>query len=218
MLDPDLITRIRNIFLHPRPHVTVAAATALLGWSRAEMNAAVEGGEIVVIATDVDRWIWREELMAKAFGLWPAAIIEEALGSDAAAVLPAALRTAELRARLPRYQLAMLEYLAEREGTTVSDVLVRELEDVASGRAEELSAAIPGFGAALDGSTVSRRNCRANDAAAAAGPYNERVTDLGPLAPMIEAGRTLRRLIGGRGRGQIAISLLRTLRRMHTNS
>jgi hypothetical protein len=150
MLDPDLINRIRNIFLHPRPHVTIAAATALLGWTRGEMRAAIEGGDVVVITTAVDRLIWREELMAKAFGLWPAALIEEALGSDAAGVLPAAIRTAELRARLPRYQLAMLEYLAEREGTTVSDVLVRELEDVASGRAEELSAVIPGFGAALE--------------------------------------------------------------------
>ena len=64
-------------------------------------------------------------------------------------MLPAAIRTAELRARLPRYQLAMLEYLAEREGSTVSDVLARELEGVASGRVEELSAAIPGFGTAL---------------------------------------------------------------------
>ena len=79
-----------------------------------------------------------------------AAVIEEALASDAAGVLPAALRSAELHASLPRYQVAMLEYLAEREGTTVNDVLVRELEDVASGRAEELAAAIPGFGAALE--------------------------------------------------------------------
>ena len=149
MLDPDLAARIRNIFLHQRPYVTVAAATALLGWSRGEMSVAIERGEIVVVATDVDRWIWREELIAKAFEMWPVAMIEEALGSDAAGVLPAALRSAELRASLPRYQVAMLEYLAEREGTTVSDVLVRELEDVASGRAEELAAAIPGFGAAL---------------------------------------------------------------------
>lgn len=150
MLDPDLIARVRNIFLHRRPHVTVAAATALLGWSRGEMSTAIARGEIVVVATDIDRWIWRKELMAKAFELWPAATIEEALGADANTVLPAALQTAEIRARLPRYQLPMLEYLAEREGTTVSDVLARELEDFASGRSEELSAAIPGFGAALE--------------------------------------------------------------------
>ena len=150
MPDSTLVERIRNIFLHPRPHVSIAAATALLGWSRGEMTAAIERGEIVVVTTAVDRWIWREELMAKAFELWPAAVIEEALGADAAAVLPAALRTVDLRARLPRYQLAMLEYLAECEGATVSDILIRELEEVACDRAEELSAAIPGFGAALE--------------------------------------------------------------------
>jgi len=43
----------------------------------------------------------------------------------------------------------MLEHIAEKESTTVSAVLTRELEDVASAHAEELSAAIPGFAAAF---------------------------------------------------------------------
>jgi hypothetical protein len=63
--------------------------------------------------------------------------------------MPAAIRTRELRARVPRYQVAMLEQMAEREGTTVSSVLTRELEDVASAHADELSSAIPRFAAAL---------------------------------------------------------------------
>lgn len=37
-------------------------------------------------------------------------MIEEALGATADAVLPRAVRLAVLRARIPRYQLAMLEY------------------------------------------------------------------------------------------------------------
>jgi hypothetical protein len=44
----------------------------------------------------------------------------------------------------------MLEHLAEKESTTISAVLTRELEDVASAHADELSAAIPGFAAALE--------------------------------------------------------------------
>ena len=50
-----------------------------------------------------------------------------ALGADAAKVLPEAIRTRELSARLPRYQVAMLEYFAEQRQTNVSDVLAREL-------------------------------------------------------------------------------------------
>jgi hypothetical protein len=68
---------------------------------------------------------------------------------DADAVLPHAVRLAMLRARIPRYQLPMLEYFAEEQRTTVSEVLTRELEGVASENAEQLSAVIPSFGAAL---------------------------------------------------------------------
>jgi hypothetical protein len=88
-------------------------------------------------------------LMAKAVELWPREAIEEALGSDADRVLPHAVRLAELRAQVPRYHVAMLEYFAAQHRTTVSDVLTRELDGVASAHARELSAVVPGFGAAL---------------------------------------------------------------------
>jgi len=31
MLEPDLISRISHIFLHPRPHVSISQAEGLLG-------------------------------------------------------------------------------------------------------------------------------------------------------------------------------------------
>lgn len=86
--------------------------------------------------------------MAKAFELWSHETIEEALGAEAS-VLPSALRTRELRARLPGYQVDMLDYFAVQERTTVNHILTRELDDLASANAEKLSAAIPGFGMAL---------------------------------------------------------------------
>jgi hypothetical protein len=46
-------------------------------------------------------------------------------------VLPEAIRLVELRARVPRYQREMLRYLALQHGTTVDELLTRELEDVA---------------------------------------------------------------------------------------
>ena len=149
MPDQDLINRIRTIFLHQRPHVTIAEATVLLGWSRGEMSRAIASGEVEVTSTSIGKWIWREELMAKALEVWSAEVIEEALGADADGVLPEAVRLIDLRVRLPRYQAAMLPSLAERERTTVSDVLARELDGVASVHADELSWAVAGFADAL---------------------------------------------------------------------
>jgi len=80
---------------------------------------------------------------------WPQAVIEEALGDDAARLLPEAIRLVELRARVPWYQKEMLQWLAQRDATSVDEVLARELEDVACANAEELASAIPGFRAAM---------------------------------------------------------------------
>jgi hypothetical protein len=67
-------------------------------------------------------------------------------GGDA---LPEALRLVELRARIPRYQRDMLRVLAAWYGTTVDEVLTRELEEVASACSGELAGAVPGFAVAL---------------------------------------------------------------------
>jgi len=76
-------------------------------------------------------------------------VIEAALGDDAARVLPEAIRLVLLRVRVPRYQRDMLVALAKRHGTSVDEVLARELEDVACAHAEELATLLPGFDAAL---------------------------------------------------------------------
>jgi hypothetical protein len=149
MPDQDLINRIRTIFLHQRPHVTIAEATVLLGWSRGEMSRAIGAGEVEVTSTAVGKWLWREELMAKALELWSPEVIEEALGAEADGVLPEAVRLIDLHVRLPRHQVAMLAHFAEREQTTVSNVLTRELDGVASANAEGLSWAVAGFADAL---------------------------------------------------------------------
>lgn len=50
---------------------------------------------------------------------------------------------------MPRYQRDILHVLAQRNGTTVDEVLTRELEDVACAHAEELAVLLPGFEAAM---------------------------------------------------------------------
>ncbi len=149
MPDPDLIHRIRTIFLHQRPHVTIAEATVLLGWSRGEMSRAIAGGEVEVSSTPAGKYIGREELMATALDIWSPEEIEEALGADADGVLPEALRLMDLHVRVPRYQVAMLEYLAERDRTSVNGVLARGLVVMASVDTDELSRAVHGFADAL---------------------------------------------------------------------
>src|SRR5215212_3452172 len=118
MLEQDLIDRIRTIFLHQRPHVSIAEATVLLGWTRGEMSQAIAAGEVEVTSTYLGKWLWREELMAKALELWPPEIIEEALGADADGVLPEAVRLIDLHVRLPRHHVAMLVALAERDASS----------------------------------------------------------------------------------------------------
>lgn len=145
MPNQDVISRIRDIFLHQRLHVSIPEATVLLGWSRADMRRAIAAGEIEITSTSLGKWIWREELMAKALELWPLEVIEEALGADGDTVLPGSVRLTELRVRLPRYHVKMLALFAERDQTTVSDVLARELDGIASVHSEELSRIVPGF-------------------------------------------------------------------------
>jgi hypothetical protein len=144
MLDPDVIDRIRRIFLNPRPHLSISQATLLLGWTSRQMNEAIDSGDVELMTTPLGKWFWRHELMSKALETWPLDVIEEALGADADGVLPRAIRTKELRVRLPRHHVDMLEYRAEQGRTTVSGVLARELDGIASAHADELSAAIPG--------------------------------------------------------------------------
>jgi hypothetical protein len=105
MLEPDVISRIRHIFLHPRPHVSIMQATGLLGWSRRQMSEAMENGEVELWTTPVGKWFPRAEMMAKVLEIWPMHVIEEALGDDADGILPQAIRCAELRVRLPRHHI-----------------------------------------------------------------------------------------------------------------
>jgi len=149
MLDQATFSRIRQIFLHPRPSFALMTAADLLGMTLKELRREIEDGSIVAVSTGLRQRVTREEIIAAAMRVWEQGVIEEALGNDAAAVLPEAIRLVELRTRVPRYQQEMLRYLAQRDGTTVDEVLTRELEDVACAHSEELAAAVPGLGIAL---------------------------------------------------------------------
>jgi hypothetical protein len=155
MLDPAVIQRIRTIFLHHEPLVTIAEAAGLLGWSRAKMNRAIRSGEIEVVETCSGKRIELRELAAYALQQWPLTVIEKALGREAALILPPALRTGRLDARLPRYQLGALQVLAEDGGESVEAMLMRMVEELIDLYRERLERAMPGLAEAMSWPEVS---------------------------------------------------------------
>ena len=149
MPDPALIQRIRTIFLHHEPRVTIADAAGLLGWSRAEMNAAIRNGEIEVVETCSGKRIELRELAAYALQQWPLTAIEEALGRDATLILPPALRTRKLTVRLPQYQIGALQVLADDGKEAVDAMLTCMFEELADLNHERLARFIPGLAEAI---------------------------------------------------------------------
>ena len=148
-MDETTFSRIRDIFLSDRPSFALFTAAGMLGISLAELKREIGMGAIVAVSSGVGQRVSREELVAAAMRRWEQGVIEEALGIYAPLLLPEAIRLVELRARVPRYQRDMLRVLAERQGTSVDDVLSRELEGIACGYAEELRESVPGFGEAM---------------------------------------------------------------------
>jgi hypothetical protein len=80
MSDSALIERIRSIFLHHEPRVTVAVAARLLGRSEAAMAGAIDDGVIETVTTCSGPMIDIRELAEEAVHTWPLVMIEEALG------------------------------------------------------------------------------------------------------------------------------------------
>src|SRR5437764_3964450 len=94
---------IRRIFLSPSPHFACMQAADLLGMTFAELKRERADGAIVAVSTRLGQRVTKEEMIAAAMRIWEQGVIEEALGDEAAAVLPEAIRLVELRARVPRY-------------------------------------------------------------------------------------------------------------------
>jgi len=150
MLDEPPRSRIRHIFLSPRPNFALMTAADLLGFTLKELKREIEDGAIVAVWTALGERMTREELVAVAMQKWDQSVIEAALGKDAPSVLPEAIRLVELRGRVPRYQRDVLRELARREGTSVDAVLARELEGVASTRR-----GVGGIAWTIDGDAVA---------------------------------------------------------------
>lgn len=63
--------------------------------------------------------------------------------------MPELVRLTDLHVRVPRYGLAVLARIAQREGTSVSEIVTRELLELATIESEELERSMRGLGAAI---------------------------------------------------------------------
>jgi hypothetical protein len=150
MLDPTVTERIRSILLHDEARVTIDDAARLLGRSGGEIAAAIEDGEIEAASGGGGAMIDINELAEQAVHVWPIDAIEEALGREAALVLPAGVRTRRFTVRLSRYFVAALQCLAEENGESAGALLTRELHGLAYAHRERLGASIAGFAEAVN--------------------------------------------------------------------
>src|SRR3954453_24099440 len=98
IMDEITRIRIRYISLTPRPSVALMTAAEHLGMSLKELKREIEDGAIVGVSTQMGVKVSKEELMAAAMRVWEQAVIEEALGDDAAPVFPETIRLVEMRA------------------------------------------------------------------------------------------------------------------------
>ncbi|MCU1244472.1 MAG: hypothetical protein JWN02_382 [Acidobacteria bacterium] len=144
-MDETTRSRIRDLFLSDPPSFDLAPAAELLGVTLPDLRREIDDGAIVAVSTALGERVPRAELIAAAMRAWEQPLIEEALGEDAALVLPEAIRLVDLPARVRRYQREVLDALARREGMSVGEILRRQLEDLACAHAAE----VPGVSATL---------------------------------------------------------------------
>jgi hypothetical protein len=146
VLDPVIVDRIRAIFLHHEHRVTPDAAAKMLGWTRAQMNEAIDAEEINVVGMCGGKtMIELRELASYVSYEWPIHVIEKALGREAALILPPGLRTRKLTVRLPLVHIQLLEVLASEAKQSVTKFLELEIEERAGNEKERLAGIIPGI-------------------------------------------------------------------------
>jgi len=140
--------RIRSLFLRPSESYRLAEGARLLGVSPGKLKREAAFDKCEEYRRE-GRWCftWRQ-LALIAFKQWTLAEVVDALGADAAAVLPPLLALRSVTLRLPEYILRALETIAAEDGTTVDAILHGELLDFAGTVADRMEAKVPGLRAA----------------------------------------------------------------------
>lgn len=143
--NPDRERSIQTLFLRRAESYTLAEVANLTDTSARKLRREVSGGyRDGVKVGSVWRFTWAQAICV-ALERWTLAEIHEALGTDAATVLPPLLALRAVTVRLPEYVLRALETVAEQDGVTMDHTLYGELIDFAGTVAGRMGKTIPGY-------------------------------------------------------------------------
>lgn len=118
---------IRTVFLHRSESYALSEVARLTGFPPGKLRREV-AADLRDASKVRGRWrfTWRQ-LAFVAMSQWSLAEIFDALGDDAAAVLPPLLTLRPVTVRLPEYVVRAMETLATDNDTTLDDFLYGEL-------------------------------------------------------------------------------------------
>jgi hypothetical protein len=141
----DQAQRIQELFLHPAAPYRLSRAARLIGISPGVLRRQAEADQREAYRSNgAWHFTWRQVALI-AMRRWTLAEIHEALGTEAAQVLPPLLSLRSMTVRLPEYLVKALETAAAEDATTVDDWLHQELVDFAGTVADRMDAIHPGF-------------------------------------------------------------------------
>ena len=141
----DLEQRIKTLFLQPAESYALREVARLIGHPRPCSAARGSGG--LRDAKKVRgkwRFLWRQAAYV-AMDRWSLVEIQDALGDDAARVLPPLLTLREVTVRLPEYIIRAFEAIAAEEEETVDAAIGFELIEFAGSHLTDLQTTIPGY-------------------------------------------------------------------------
>lgn len=158
-LPPTHREAIRAIFLKRRREYTTRDAANLLRLNVGELLALIESGMLHAERKRKRRQLggrryvlvsW-EELASAAMLRWTVMQIADALGKDVDRALPRLLHPVQLDGvRLPRYQIELIERLANNRGVTVEEFIYTALLGVETAQSHaEIERVLPGFTEAI---------------------------------------------------------------------
>lgn len=136
---------IRTVFLHRVESYALGEVSRLTGIPADSLRrAARKGDRDAYKAGGAWRFTWRQAVNI-TLQRWTLAEVHEALGDDAATVLPPLLTLRAVTVQLPEYVLRALETLATDERTTLDAFLYSELIDFAGAVCTRMGERIDGY-------------------------------------------------------------------------
>jgi hypothetical protein len=156
----DQRSRIRQLFLSPADFYRLSEAARLIGISPGVLRREAEEDQREAYRSNgAWRFTWRQ-VACIALRRWTLAEIHDALGDDAATVLPPLLSLRYVTIRLPEYIIRAIETMAAEDATTIDDWLHHELIDFAGTVVDRMEEVHPGFRHAclFPGSVTGARN------------------------------------------------------------